>query len=171
MMDKLTLICASITLAVLILLGPSTPVARKGIAPQLQPYVNEFTTYAKLYQPNFKFPNINVDVQNLNKIDPFNNPDFKVVGICNILTKNVMIDVSIFEYLPKEQIEQIVWHEFGHCVLNRIHIETLSNDGNPISMMHPYVLELYVYKTFRVYYIKELFLGFKVWKEFPLKKD
>ena len=161
-LDKLTLLFASIAFIFILTFGPHTPVARKGINPELRSYVNEFIDNAKIFRPDFKFPNINIDIQDLSIIDPFGDPHYKIAGVCNMVTGNLMIDSYMISHLSHDEIEQIVWHELGHCVLHRGHEERIYK-GNPISIMYPYVLDRDTYMHDRVYYIMELFLGSRVW--------
>ncbi|MDN5199741.1 hypothetical protein QQ008_00165 [Fulvivirgaceae bacterium BMA10] len=61
--------------------------------------------------------------------------------------------------------EAVIFHELGHCLLSRSHLDDELPDGTPKSMMHSsdisfYVLSPHENKTFRRdYYLDELFHG------------
>lgn len=56
---------------------------------------------------------------------------------------------------PSER-ELVMFHELGHCVLDRDHDETLIR-GKPKSIMYPYMNPVFPeYKKHRDYYVKEL---------------
>jgi len=38
--------------------------------------------------------------------------------------------------MPAMQKERLVFHELGHCVLNRSHLETVGTDGHCLSIMN-----------------------------------
>jgi hypothetical protein len=52
--------------------------------------------------------------------------------------------------------EQLLFHELGHCVLNRKHCDLVVN-LDPISLMHPKMLKSEYYKNNRDELIEELF--------------
>jgi hypothetical protein len=101
--------------------------------------------------------------------------DGALCGSCNSLSSDPTIQkiISIYNINPcwfnDLQLETLVFHELGHCILGRVHLtDTLSN-GNPKSIMVPDNLALYapcIYPlgnqpcdmTFkRAYYLNELF--------------
>lgn len=55
------------------------------------------------------------------------------------------------------QREIIVFHEMGHCILNRDHLDSRRADGTPQSLMNTYAVTAREYKKARSYYIQELF--------------
>lgn len=62
--------------------------------------------------------------------------------------------------------EQLIFHELGHCVLHRDHIDMEINQI-PVSIMHPVVglIPKTVYLEKRKDYVDELFLRGKFYKE------
>lgn len=57
-------------------------------------------------------------------------------------------------YLDDGEKWEVIFHELGHCDLNRDHVNAL-NAGVPISIMYPYVFSLY--STTIAGYVTELF--------------
>ena len=77
------------------------------------------------------------------------------VGICYLLTGNIGIDKSYWEYADDLEREQLILHELGHCVLGLSH-NTEMTGSCPESLMYPSLIP-HCYKKSREYYIKELF--------------
>ena len=65
-------------------------------------------------------------------------------------------------HLNDQERENVVFHELGHCVLNREHSSGIDVElGIPASVMYPSPLPPGVYTRFRKYYVDELFRGSK----------
>ncbi len=65
--------------------------------------------------------------------------DNKVSGQCQHdadAPDRVVIDPDYWERATHMQREFIVFHELGHCVLDRTHLDSKSQDGTCRSMMH-----------------------------------
>jgi hypothetical protein len=88
-------------------------------------------------------------------------------GVCTKWSngaKQIKIKKSYFDAVNDYQREQLIYHELGHCVLNRDHnnnlITFVSDAGNwPASIMRSVAFsttEADVYKTNRSYYLDEL---------------
>lgn len=61
-----------------------------------------------------------------------------VLGRCNQLTsgkKHLMIDKLFWETANMIEKEYVIFHELGHCALNRRHLDTTYKDGTCMSMM------------------------------------
>ena len=61
-----------------------------------------------------------------------------VLGRCNQLTsgqKHLMIDRLFWETANVTEKEYVIFHELGHCSLNRRHVDATNKDGTCISMM------------------------------------
>jgi hypothetical protein len=50
-------------------------------------------------------------------------------------TKRVVVDQSFWNSASSLQREMVVFHELGHCVLNRAHLDDARTDGSCVSMM------------------------------------
>jgi len=155
-MNNLTLLLASITMLIFICFGPRTPEPPKGIDPELKPYIEEFDKQAKKHAGHCKdWKKINIKIADLRYIDPFN-LKHSIAGLCNMLTRDIMIDRNFYNSYTKKEIEEVIFHELGHCTLRRFHYNKLKN-GTPLSIMYKYTIPEKTYMKYRKYYLKELF--------------
>lgn len=74
----------------------------------------------------------------------------------------IRVNVHFWNNYTHAEREELIFHELGHCVLNRGHYQerTLTKDFQesiPLSIMNPYHLGKNKYSTNYQYYIKELF--------------
>jgi len=154
----------------------------KGVALQLQPYVDDFIKDSKGIVSPYDVYKITMGFKKYNKSS--------IVGMCvkSFFFREIDIDPTWWESNTSKLIrEQLIFHELGHCVLNREHVYSsynymimswidrflfklgvfkthkLLSDGCPISYMNPYVLSFYCIKFHHNYYINELF-GFNTLK-------
>lgn len=61
-----------------------------------------------------------------------------VAAKCQTLSngsKRVVVDQSFWNSASTLQREMVVFHELGHCVLNRPHLDDARTDGSCVSMM------------------------------------
>ncbi len=74
-------------------------------------------------------------------------------------TPTVVIDTQFWAKADDTLREQVVFHELGHCILQRIHVagSRADNIDAPVSLMHSGVFSEAVYVKYRADYIKELF--------------
>ena len=84
----------------------------------------------------------------------------KTVGLCTTEGDEpplIEIDaVEWYKFTDAEQ-EELLFHELGHCLLNRDHDETYLTNNIPSSIMYPDVIRNDIYIKYRAYYWKELF--------------
>lgn len=157
---KSRIVVYAIILCIQVLISThETPEPRPGINPNLQKYVDEFVAYGKLYRgPDFKLDIINVDIGPAKDLwDPF--IDKGTVGWCKpfLWPQQIMLDTLYWEDATELEKEQLIFHELGHCVLGREHNDKEDENGDPISIMHPYTMDDHTYKRHREQYIKDLF--------------
>ena len=69
----------------------------------------------------------------------------------------VEIDRLFWEVADESRRENLIFHEFGHCLLNRNHLDEVDRSGVPKSIMYSYTLSSWLYSSRRNYYITELF--------------
>lgn len=84
----------------------------------------------------------------------------QIVGYCQLspgLVPTVVISTEYFNEIADAQREELIFHELGHCVLDRGHTATALGDGCPSSIMDPYTLDPYCYSEHYEYYKEELF--------------
>ena len=51
-----------------------------------------------------------------------------------------------FDITSDAKKEALIFHELGHCLLGRDHVDDLFDDGCPISLMHPILISEYCYE-------------------------
>ncbi len=71
----------------------------------------------------------------------------------------VTIDKREWEANSSTWREMLMFHELGHCVLGRGHIDTLKPNGKPESLMHRSLFSESYYRSNRQDYLDELFGG------------
>lgn len=158
MADNLILLLAALFGFTIIYLGPQVPERNYGIDSRVKEYVEQFEIEGKIQLGDcYELRDINIQVLSVDHAFPLTDPNYTILGYCNHATGDIVLDPLILTY-PKEQIEIIVFHELGHCVLGRDHDYEVWEDSTPHSIMYPYVLDVEVYTKFRDIYMNELFL-------------
>lgn len=71
--------------------------------------------------------------------------------------RTIVINEEAWSGYGKQYREMLIYHELGHCVLNRTHSTDLGSDGNPDSLMYPNLFYAAVYEFNRDGYLNELF--------------
>jgi len=101
----------------------------------LQPFYDRFIDEAKLRDIDFTKEDLLVDLR-IGEIP--DNPSF--LGICNYfgpdLNQEVLINILFWELLSPIDKEKLVFHELGHCVLNRQHRNDKAANGFCMSIMN-----------------------------------
>jgi len=69
----------------------------------------------------------------------------------------IRIRKAAWELMSDFDKEALIFHELGHCLLNRPHCAAETKKGTPFSIMHPYVVEGELWEKYRSFYMKELF--------------
>lgn len=80
------------------------------------------------------------------------------VALCQRNVQQVLVHKDLWETFSETKQEIIIFHELGHCALDRDH----NNDeylGEKLSIMHERVLNPSTYSEYRKEYLDELFLG------------
>lgn len=71
----------------------------------------------------------------------------------------VLILDSYWESASIADKEQLIYHELGHCILDRKHLDGKLDSGIPISIMDTFHFDRSTYIYYHDYYMRELFLG------------
>lgn len=151
----------------------------QGIHSEFKPYVQEFIMISKGKVDENDFHNFSMGFRDYSK-------DSSTVGTCHYGAFEVDISKKWWNQTtsPSERLE-LVFHEFGHCILKRGHTKKPEgdgwlewfermgfklgfftekgylSDGCPASFMHPYTLgEMCINRHFN-YYMNELFGRFE----------
>jgi hypothetical protein len=83
-------------------------------------------------------------------------------GVCetsSAMTPTITLDQDYWENVDTDAQESLVFHEMGHCVRNRVHVDTLQTTGDPSSDMYPYTIDGPTYVRNEKIYYPELFLN------------
>ena len=82
----------------------------------------------------------------------------KTLGQCNFNTQGVELLASWWRRASDICQEQLLYHELGHCVLGRNHLNSRRGpQGFPTSIMKKSIFRCSVYGLYRDYYLRELF--------------
>lgn len=132
-------------LALLLLASCST--YRMNIHPETANYVQKFNHYLKKTQGK--------EIQNL-EVHFSDKLSYRTLAVCvrNLTTPTIFINTYYWKmpgYLQDPDKEEILFHEMGHCVLNRSHKDSEE------SIMFPYHLGRTKYQINYSRYIQELF--------------
>lgn len=128
--------------------------------PRLLPYVQKFSV-------DFKTPIVDLPVY-LGDID--------TAGKClkwvqnygplpRVEVREVIISGTYYEKIKEtpSRVEQLVYHELGHCVLNLTHNDHHTEDGMPLSVMRSWAFNTQeiteYYKPYKEYYLTEMRKG------------
>lgn len=124
----------------------------KGVDEELLPYFEEFATDCNLAVIDIPAGFADID-------------EGSVVGYCTEYQqdrtyKEITIDRDYWNAVGEGNRHWLVYHELGHCRLNRDHLDRTDKKGNPISIMVsviPWNAEaLWADKKERRYYVSEL---------------
>jgi len=87
-------------------------------------FVEEFFLQANLREKNMHLEDYNFEIK-FGDID-----DTHVAGTCNRRNNEIIIDNGYWERSDEEEKEWLIFHELGHCLINRNHRneKTLSNE-------------------------------------------
>lgn len=120
------------------------------VEPSIQPYLDHFKA---LYKAN-----VSIRIE-------FGDVQYPTVAVCFRWSDGYR-DIDVNEKAWKETgdlgKEQLIFHELGHCILNREHDDTLTTVGSyrsaKKSIMNAYVFgDTFVYRDNKDYYYTELF--------------
>jgi hypothetical protein len=133
----------------LLLIGCSTGFKpeTKTIAPELLVHVQAFE---QIYGIEVKTPVYFADL------------DGNAVGMCRMWSNGkteIIIDIPYYKKFENNYyaIEEVMFHELGHCVLKRQHNEEMMSPYIPKSIMYPYVFgDEWYYVSYRDLYLEEL---------------
>ena len=85
-------------------------------------------------------------------------------GIClkwikgNEYITEILIRESLWNVLSENSKTVLIFHELGHCELNKKH-NSSKIKGIPLSIMNPYIIGSYYFSKYREEYLREFFLG------------
>ena len=126
--------------------------------PELEPYFQLFADEALLrgITVDYELARIEGLIQDI--------PDANIQGQCfrnEERPRKVIIDVNYWDNATEAEKEFIIFHELGHCFLDRDHLDTRNTDGTCVSIMHssPNVCAFELTDANRKEYFNELFFN------------
>lgn len=142
------------------------------VDPDLAPYYEDFVTAGKFYGRDHSTGNLVVEFGDVHKFVT----NSRAIGICkrelefinefgSLIQKThfyprVVIDRETFFSLDDYSKRALIFHELGHCILNRDHDESINEQGYVKSIMYPSLVTQRLgifYQFLEDYYIEELF--------------
>lgn len=87
------------------------------------------------------------------------NETTNIIGFClkgDGITPTVTIDSAIWANLPEVFRQELIDHELGHCILNRVHRTDMLPNGYPASIMYPSLFDAFWIQKNQEYYNNEL---------------
>ena len=127
--------------------------------PELQKYMLSF-------QKKMKLAGVNKSMKGQHAVFVKKYDDYSVAK-CFPTIKTIHISKFFWDTLSEAGREQLVFHELGHCVLGRRHLNEFHKldpiTGNPVtgelvvSIMHFHLMRDHHYETFYGHYLSELF--------------
>jgi Zn-dependent protease with chaperone function len=122
------------------------------IETQFQPVVDAFTAASKAQGSPVAITDLIIQ----------STPDFPTdseMGVCTQetgTTPTIQISQPLWDSLDADGQQELLFHELGHCVLNRVH-DTVLNNGVPVSVMSPVFFGSALYDANKAQYLQELF--------------
>jgi len=140
-------------------IGPSVNVG------QFDQYRRAFKNYAQQYS---------ADIEGYDTIPiefgiPHSDTAIAECDVYYLEGRKIIVLESYWNTVDDNSRESILFHEFGHCVLNRVHrTDTVTDETQqeaysippletPVSLMNPYYINGSVYMAYQQFYLTELF--------------
>ena len=127
-----------------------TPVV--SVAPAFSPYVSKFQALSVQEGSAQTISDLSVQFGPISTTNE--------IGVCETgtnLTPSITVLQSTWEQMTESEQEVLMFHELGHCILNRVHVTSLNGDNSPTSIMYPYALDPTIYEANLAAYQAELF--------------
>ena len=120
-----------------------------------EPYVDAFFEEANLRGREWRKENFTFTIQ-------FGDTDPGTGGFCNFDNNTITVNPEEWAHRDERQREHLIFHELGHCLLNRIHKNVESGSGECFSFMKGaedgFSCSINYYSDYwRDYYLDELF--------------
>lgn len=126
--------------------------AKLDVDPVFYPYLMKFKMFADQYGKNVPIKELTVKFSDLGP---------RYCGMCTHSTTNnpklIEIDHMCWDDEDDLTREELMFHEFGHCLMDKGHNDNLRPDGTPVSIMYSYIIGSSLYSKYYKEYINELF--------------
>lgn len=132
------------------------PKNKLDVQPELQKYVDSFVQDGNSIGRKIQIQSLKMFIEEL---------PASMMGKCTLENNTVTVRIgkSYYDYFTQnnltDDLEELVYHELGHCVLGLKHNETRGVNNFPVSIMVSYHFSGVLYKKYKYNYIRELFLG------------
>jgi hypothetical protein len=116
-----------------LILGSCTPEEEIFVSPELQDYFDRFAVEAGLRGVSFDYERDRIEgyILDISERD--------VTGKCTYNTHDpdqITVDQYFWRQASDLEKEFLVFHELGHCFLNRTHLDDANPNGTCVSIMH-----------------------------------
>ena len=138
-------------------------------------YIDPFIELAEGYNVHINYYPVNIEYVN---VLPYDGED--VAGLADWESLTIYFNTS-HEYWNSDAREVLIYHELAHYFLSKVHIDESVSCDVPFSFMSlwsaeksPTQFEYWTsgeWRNMKEYYMKELFNGSHVWKEYPQHED
>ena len=145
---------------IIIAVAPSAVKPKEGIDEELQSYFVSFGEFGEYYLGDkFQMPEINASIDPRYDAQRFETAEDGVIGWCdwNHRPHQMIINKQFWDAATPTEREMVIFHELGHCVLYRKHLNDARPDGSPVSLMRYTIYSPTTYNNNRDYYLRELF--------------
>ncbi len=121
------------------------------IEPQYKKYVTLFEDESRNFGNPIKINHL--IIKTVSKLD-----DYVLANCVQLyaLPPTINISLQYWRYLSETEREMLLFHEMGHCILDRRHNDNIEN-GVYKSLMATYIFGPDVYLLYRSQYLSELF--------------
>jgi hypothetical protein len=132
---------------------------------QYQPYVDAFQARSKMAGHSIQITDL--IIQSVDSIEE-KYVVAKCLGNNGSTPPTIVVSQQYWTHLDVFYREELIFHEMGHCVLNRSH-RTDVNNNLPLSIMNPYIFAGDGYTTNYSQYMHELFFSNDLASALPLQ--
>lgn len=119
---------------------------------ELRPYLDMFEKHSAQYGDGVIIDDL---IIGFGEVDIEGDNDF-TLGVCYRWpnrTPEVVLDIGHWQRMDATRRILLVYHELGHCILNRGHVE----EGLYDSIMNPYLVLAKTFNSDPIYFLEELF--------------
>lgn len=122
------------------------------IPQEVMPHIVQFEYEALMHGKNIRITDLVVEFK----------PELgDAIGLCyygnETYTPKIELARWWWNFSSYEEREVLIFHELGHCILERKHNYDTDDLGNPKSIMFPFILSQYIYETNKLNLLQELF--------------
>lgn len=124
-------------------------------------FIQEANVNKVLIEP-FRVNNIVIKLEDITKEAPLG---YRIIGLCYNYYLNadktysflVKIDKSFYETADEYTKRSLIFHELGHCLLNRKHLDGSDDFGFPLSLMNTLIVSGNIFLRKERFYLDELY--------------